>query len=41
MLGNSFEDFSRIYNVYLSNNICENVVNSDTTLALSGNFNLF
>ena len=36
MLGTSFKEYSEIYNLYLSNNICVNVVNSDPTLVLSG-----
>eukprot|EP00828_Plagiopyla_frontata_P006284 TRINITY_DN12717_c0_g1_i2.p1 TRINITY_DN12717_c0_g1~~TRINITY_DN12717_c0_g1_i2.p1 ORF type:complete len:186 (+),score=21.46 TRINITY_DN12717_c0_g1_i2:371-928(+) len=35
MLGNSFKEYARVYNLYLSSDICENVVNSDSTLVLS------
>ena len=41
MLGNSFKEYARVYNLYLSSDICENVVNSDSTLVLSGNFLVF
>lgn len=38
MLGNSFKEYSEIYTLLLSSNLCDKITNSESSLVLSGNF---